>query len=384
MIYAQWLHSIEGISAAVCGNMLGRGFTAEEIYRMREEELIAAGLFNPKQISALLKAKEKDPKEEWEKLEEAGIRFYSREKGPYPKKLRRIREAPYGLYVIGSLPDETRYTAAVVGARECTTYGAAVSKKIGMELARSGVNIVSGMARGADGCAQRGALEGGGKTYAVLGCGIDQIYPTQNQDLYRGIPESGGVISEYPPGVIPYPIYFPQRNRIISGLSDCVIVAEARRRSGSLITAELAIEQGKDVYAVPGPIDSALSYGCHHLIHQGAGIYYSTAEFLHDKSLDFSGFAPPEAVRSLEMSQRIVYSAIVLLPKSLEEIKKETGMSSRILLQILLDLQLKGLIAEIGKGRYIRLFVEDPQENEVEDHGQESGYRGVTGESKDD
>ena len=374
MIYAQWLHSIEGVGAAACRKMTDAGLRAQDVYRMNGIQLHACGIFTDRQIDAILKHHEKDPQAEWEKLSEAGIRFLTLEEGDYPGRLRRIRDAPYGLYLIGKLPDERRLSAAVVGARECTTYGAAVSKKIGKELSESGVTVVSGMARGIDGCAHRGALSDGGDTFAVLGCGIDTCYPTTNRDLYHDIPLHGGIFSEFPPGVQPLPIYFPMRNRIISGLSDCVVVVEARKKSGSLITAELAMEQGRDVYAVPGPIDSSLSYGCHHLIHQGAGIWVSTAEFLHDKSLDFAGYTKNETVRMLEKSEGIVYSAIVLLPKSIEEIKQETGTDSRQLMKILLDLQIKGLIAEIGKGRYIRLHVTDPEEDEEEgEEGEANG-----------
>ena len=364
MIYAQWLHSIESVSDAACRRMLRADLCAEDVYRMDETQLLLTGCFGPGQIADIIACHDRDPQAQWDALERDGIRFCTLEEGEYPKKLRKIKDAPYGLYLIGDLPDPARYTVAVVGARECTPYGAAVSKKIGRQLAESGVTVVSGMARGVDGCAHRGALETDGKTIAVLGCGIDQAYPPGNKDLYHAIPSHGGILSEYPPGVPALPTNFPLRNRIISGLSDCVIVVEARRRSGSLITAELAMQQGKDVYAVPGPVDSALSLGCHHLIHQGAGIFCSTAEFLKDKSLEAAVSAKSAPVRRLEMSERIVYSAIVLFPKSIEEIQKETGFESRTLLQILLDLQLKGLITEIGKGRYIRLNAEDPDENE--------------------
>ena len=383
MIYAQWLHSVPGIGAAALDRMLQADLTARDIYRMDERRLHGCGLFSETQIAAVLAQHAKDPQAEWEKLVSAGIRFVCRENRTIPGKLLRITRPPYGLYVIGKLPDERRFSVAVVGARECTSYGAAVSRKIGKELAENGVVVISGMARGVDGCAHRGALDADGCTVAVLGCGIDRCYPSVNRDLYRRIPEKGCLISEFAPGTAALSENFPQRNRIISAFSDCVIVAEARRRSGSLITAELAAEQGKDVYAVPGPVDSVLSYGCHHLIHQGAGIWYSMSEFLHDQSMDFGGHVPDEAVRSLELSQRKVYSAVVLLPKSIEEIGRETGIKSRDLIQILLDLQLKGLIAEIGKGRYVRLQAADPEEKEVENSGDESGYCGVTGQDKD-
>ena len=163
-----------------------------------------------------------------------------------------------------------------MGARSCTPYGEKYALEYGKKLAECGIQVISGLARGVDGIGQRGALLGGGKTFAVLGSGVDVCYPKNHMGLYLDILEQeGGILSELPPGTPPLPQHFPRRNRIISALSDIVLVMEARERSGSLITADLALEQGKDVYALPGPVNSSLSQGCNRLIFQGAGILLS-------------------------------------------------------------------------------------------------------------
>ena len=170
------------------------------------------------------------------------------------------------------MPDPNVPSVAVIGARQCTEYGRYIASKLGSALADEGIQVISGMARGIDSIAQSAAMEAGGKTFAVLGCGVDVCYPPECTSLFRQLMEKGGILSEYPPGTEPKASYFPRRNRIISGLSDAVVVVEARERSGTLITVDMALEQGREVYVVPGRITDPLSFGCNHLIRQGAGI----------------------------------------------------------------------------------------------------------------
>ncbi len=356
MKYCLWLHSIEGFGPISAAAMLEQGLCAEDLYRMKEERLMELPFLQKKMKRKILEAQSRqDPDLLMENLKEKRITFYSLEKGPYPKKLRNLRDAPYGLFCKGELPDEKRFTVGIVGARNCSSYGRIIAEKLGEELGENGVQVVSGLARGVDGAAQRGAVKAGGKSYAVLGCGVNICYPKENFTLFTEIEKTGGILSEYPPDVEPFPSHFPLRNRIISGLADCIIVVEARKKSGSLITAEYALEQGRDVYAVPGQIDSKLSLGCHYLIHQGAGIYFSTKEFLEDMSLDFEQAEAYSEEANLEKEEKLVYSSITLLPKSSMEIQEETGMERRELLEILLQLQLKKKILEFTKGRYIRI-----------------------------
>ncbi len=201
------------------------------------------------------------------------IRYVARESAEYPEQLRNYPRMPSGLYVAGNFPDPARKTVAIVGARMCSPYGRAEAIRFGEELAAEGVQIISGMAFGVDSWALLGALQAGGKGFAVLGCGVDVCYPKESYHIYRRIiREGGGILSEFEPGDGPAAWHFPIRNRIISALADVVLVVEAKLRSGSLITADYALSQGKTIYAVPGRNRDELSRGCNRLIAQGAGI----------------------------------------------------------------------------------------------------------------
>ena len=210
----------------------------------------------------------------------------------FPARLRAIFDPPRVLHLRGGGDPELldRRAVAVVGARSCSPYGAQVARMLGRELAAAGLVVISGLARGVDGEAHRGALEARGLTMAVLGCGIDRDYPASNAQLSRRIEESGLVVSEYEAGVEPAPWRFPARNRIIAGLSEAVVVVEARERSGALITADFALEEGREVLAVPGEITSALSAGTNALLKLGAAPLTATADLL-----DLLGIEPPEA-----------------------------------------------------------------------------------------
>lgn len=220
---------------------------------------------------------------EYHRLLASGIRCIPQNHGDYPEKLLYIPDAPEVLYVKGSMPRQEEVTVAIVGARNCSPYGKTVAEELGRKLSLSGVGVVSGMAKGVDGISQRSALNAGGKTYGVLGCGADVCYPTENRDIYEKMANGlngSGIISEYVPGTMPEAGLFPPRNRIISGMADVLVVIEARQKSGTFITVTNALDQGKDVYAVPGRLGDGLSYGCNRLISQGAGILYDTDNFL--------------------------------------------------------------------------------------------------------
>ncbi len=200
----------------------------------------------------------------------------------YPNRLRILPDMPQTLYVVGSLPDDDLPSVAIVGARLCDQYGKKTAQDFGRILAANGVQIISGMAIGIDSLSQKAALAGGGTSFAVLGSGADVCYPPGNQTLYDKLIVSGGIISEQPPGTPPLRHNFPLRNRLISALADIVLVVEAKAKSGSLITVDYALEQGKTVFAVPGRVGDALSDGCNHLIAQGAGIACSPDAILEE------------------------------------------------------------------------------------------------------
>lgn len=211
-----------------------------------------------------------------------GIRILKRGDREYPGRLQEIPGAPEELYVLGRLPEEDRPTVAVIGARDCSEYGRYVASGLGASLARNGVQVISGMARGIDGIGQAAALDAGGSSFAVLGSGVDVCYPAGNRGLYEKLKLGGGILSEYPPGTPPLSRHFPPRNRIVSGLSDVVVVVEAREKSGTLITVDMALEQGREVYVVPGRVTDPLSVGCNRLLKLGAGLLLDPGEFLEE------------------------------------------------------------------------------------------------------
>lgn len=283
------------------------------------------------------------------------IYLVEKEDKEYPGKLKNIANPPERLYVNGKLPEEDVLTIAIVGARNCTPYGSEMAKYFGRELAYAGVQIVSGMARGIDSYAHWGALEAGGMTFAVLGCGADICYPKENDKLYEKIFSQGGVLSEYELGTPPLSSYFPQRNRIISGLCDGILVIEAREKSGSLITVSLGLEQGKDIFALPGRSTDMLSKGCNRIIREGAVLVESPEEILEEY-----GFSSKYKLRKnkknnilLETKEKIVYSRLSLEPKHLNTLVEETKWSVSEVMGALLNLELSGRIKDVGGGYYV-------------------------------
>lgn len=210
------------------------------------------------------------------------IRVLSQQDPEYPERLRKIPGPPKKLYVLGRVPSERVLTVALIGARDCSEYGKYVAAGLGAALGLKGIQVVSGMARGIDGIGQEAALDAGGSSFGVLGCGPDICYPAGNRRIYEKLKLRGGLLSEYPPGTPPFPGHFPPRNRIVSGLADVVVVVEAREKSGTLITVDMALEQGREVYVVPGRMTDPLSAGCNRLLKLGAGLILNEEEFLEE------------------------------------------------------------------------------------------------------
>lgn len=356
MNYAYWLANVNGISNRTKRQLTAQVGNARELYFLKEKQLKELHGLSETGVKELLLSKKSESESAYADMCGQGITFLSLEDETYPKRLREVSDAPYGIYVKGCLPEPEEKTVAIVGARMCSEYGWAVAKELGRQLAETGVCIVSGMARGIDTAGHTGALEGGGMTCAVLGCGVDICYPKSNQKLYMDIAKKGGILSEYPPGLQPRPMFFPQRNRLISGMSDVVIVVEAREKSGSLITADFALEQGRDIYAVPGRIFDPLSAGCNNLIRQGAGIISDVKDFLKELKLCGCGEGGQKNFEKLllEKEERLVYSCVDLRPKSIEEILRKTELSMPELSQVLAGLTQKGFITETFKNCYIR------------------------------
>jgi DNA processing protein len=270
-----------------------------------------------------------------EKLKAGGHRFLARSSEHFPPLLRAIHDPPPGLFLRGGAELEllSRPAVAIVGARACSGYGASIARKLGRELAASGLVVVSGLARGIDAEAHRGALEAGGTTVAVLGCGIDRDYPAAHAELARRVAATGLIVAEYAPGVEPAPWRFPARNRIVAGLCAATIVVEARERSGALITVDLAMEEGREVFAVPGEITSSLSAGTNALLKLGAAPLTSATDVLASFGIE------PETVAA-ERSP-----LLDLLPASADEIVRSTGLEAGEIARKLVELEIEGRVA---------------------------------------
>ena len=284
-----------------------------------------------------------------ERLREQGVRWVARDDPGFPPLLGAIHDPPPGLFVRGEAAlDVLRGpTVAVVGARACSPYGSHVARMLGRELGGAGLAVVSGLARGVDGEAHRGALDAGGTTIAVLGCGIDRDYPAAHRELAARIRASGLVVSEYAPGVEPAPWRFPARNRVIAGLSAAVVVVEARDRSGALITADLALEEGRDVLAVPGEITSALSAGTNDLLKLGA-----TPLTRSEDVLEIFGLVGAEsAAADVGPLAAKVLERLRDGPASADELARATGLDAGSLASALTELELAGC-AVAGGGVY--------------------------------
>ena len=288
-----------------------------------------------------------------EKLDGWIITFWD---SSYPQLLRQIPDPPALLYGCGTLPEEP--ALAIVGTRHPTNVGRVFTEQLAEQIAATGTVVISGLARGIDTAAHRGVLNAGGKTVAVLGCGIDQVYPRENADLYQQITKKGALLSEYAPGTEPLPGHFPGRNRIISGLSKGTLVVEASRKSGSLITAEFALEQGREVMAVPGGIDHKTSYGPNLLIKQGAHPITEASEVLEILGMGKNGaktqFLTKATDFNLPEPESSVLSKLDLNPRHSDELAGESGLTPMELSAILLQLELQEYAEKLPGGRYIR------------------------------
>lgn len=299
--------------------------------------------------------------QEYERAGVAGIQLLSFSDPRYPPLLSTIHDPPVLLYLRGNPDCLQKPLVAIIGSRAATSYGKRISAGLAGQLARAGIVVVSGLATGIDGHAHAGALKGGGDTVAVLGCGVDVIYPRSHAGLYEQVAEHGVLVSEYPLSTRPDGFRFPARNRIISGLSLGVIVVEATGKSGSLITARLALDQGREVFAVPGRVDSVKSEGCHRLIGQGATLVQSAQDVLDELQLAVSLHrvepAGKEAItpEALTQPEKQLLARIDVYPVDIDELSRQTDCSSATLHDLLLHLELKGFIRQLPGQQYERV-----------------------------
>jgi len=354
------LHLVPGLGNIAFKNLLEAFGGPEEIFCATLADLMkVVGL--RKEIACRIVAREytSDPDKVLSRLARRNARVITYADPDYPPPLREIHDPPMVLYVKGrDIPRKSPFVG-VVGSRHPTHYGLKTAEKIGQGLARRGVGVASGMARGIDSAAHWGCLSGRGFTLAVLGTGIDTVYPYSNRKLYENIIRKGAVLTEFPLGTPPEPKNFPIRNRLISGLSRGVVVVEATMRSGSLITASVALEQGREVFAVPGSVHSFKSTGCHFLIKQGAKLVESPDDVLDELGMNYP-FAPKtdtfkeKSVPALEDSERTLYEIIGDYPLHIDEIAREVNMETGDVSGLLTRMELKGVIRQLPGKMFVR------------------------------
>ncbi len=348
--------------AVLCRRLIERFTTPENIFASSFEDLCSVDGITPAMAWEIesFRHPSADVEEEIRKINDAGIKLIHLNHQDYPERLKNIYAPPLYFYMNGTLTPEDNNALAIVGTRSPTPYGRKVSEMLASELTSAGFTIVSGMARGIDSTAHRSALKTGGRTIAVLGCGADIAYPRENKNLMHEIIGNGAVISEFPMGTWPDKKNFPQRNRIISGLSMGVIVVEAAEKSGSLITARFAMDQGREVFSVPGNINSPSSRGTNHLIQQGAKAITNVNDILEEFE-QLLTLRPKHGINSMPVKpdvmsdeEKNIYRTLTLEPKHINQVITECGIETRRVMQLLLNLELNGLIDQLPGSRYVR------------------------------
>lgn len=358
--YWIWLSSLTKISPRKKNQLLKHFGDPAFLWEAGESELRATKFCSPGMISTLLDIGSRNKTDMYlESIYKCNADVVTIRDSNYPQALRYIADPPVVLYVRGRLEADA-LCVAVVGSRRASFYGLDVARRLSRELAAHGVTIVSGLARGVDAKSHWGALEGGGKTIAVLGCGVDIIYPPENRELMNRICESGAVISEYLPGTEPVPYHFPARNRIISGLSQGVAVVEANEKSGSLITADFALEQGRDVFAVPGNINSANSAGTNRLIRDGAKIIAGTGDILDELKIgkkEVLCFYAQKKIPEMKLgaNEKSIAQRLLNGPAHIDTIARDCGISAQLTSSVLIMLELSGFVEQLP-GKYYKLI----------------------------
>lgn len=356
--YLYWLCRIQGLGAVKLKKLWEYAGGFENVYNMKEQDLEQVKFLNARDRIAIGEEKKNvfARQEEYHRLETEGIQFITPMDSAYPERLKPLYDMPMGLFVKGSVPEDLKPSVAIIGARSCTFYGKEQAEYLGRELAGQGIQIISGLAYGIDGAGHKGALSAGGATYAILGSGIDICYPRENRGLYHAITRDGGLISEYGPGESPKASHFPVRNRIISGLSDVVIVVEARKRSGSLITVGQALEQGKEVFALPGRLTDPLSSGCNELIQTGASMLLSPQDVLEFLCIKCEKILKQKknSVNGLANKEKMVYSCLDSQPMPVEEVVNKCGLPAGECMTVLLKLEMDGKIVQTTNQYYMK------------------------------
>lgn len=357
-----WLTRTNGLSRKKIEILLDYFSSPREVWYAPKEILMKINGIGSGTVELICNSKNEEQFEDWiYELEEKNIQYISIQNHNYPSLLKEIIDPPFGFYLRGDMPDEEIEKVSIVGARRCSEYGRTCGFKIAKQLSQCNIAVVSGMATGIDTSAHLGAIDGSGPTIAVLGCGVDVCFPSENRLLMDKISKSGCIISEYPPGTPPLAHHFPMRNRIICGLSKITIVIEAAKRSGSLITAELAMDSGREVFAVPGNVTNALSEGVNNLIKDGAYpitnindiedvLFVLGIKYTESKKIGYI----KKNISMLATDEKRVYDCINLEPVSIDTLLDKIEISIRDIQYILSMLEIKGYIVKLAGQRYIK------------------------------
>ena len=347
---------IPGIGRVKIAQLRSHFGNLEDAWKAPEGELIKAGI-DSKTISTITNLRPKiHPERELEILSKFKVDVIDTESPFFPARLKEIHDCPPLIYVRGNLLPEDECCLAIVGTRRASIYGRQATEEIVGDLARNSITIVSGLAKGIDSIAHRAALDIKGRSIAVFASGLDIVYPAENAKLARDIMENGALISEYPLGIKPKADNFPRRNRILSGISLGVLVVEAGDRSGALITADLALSQNREVFAVPGSIFSPVSKGTNKLIQQGAKLVLSHVDVLEE--LNLAMVAQQLEMKELlpvDETEKLLLKSITAEPKHIDEICRQSGLTSAVVGSTLAIMEIKGIVKQIGGMNYIRV-----------------------------
>ena len=353
IFYWLGLSLVPGVGSILYKRLLERFNHPMAAFQASTEELLGVEGMVQRVVEAIHRGPfEKAIEREFYLLEKAKGTLLTLHGEGYPRRLKAIYDPPPLLYVRGAVKAEDDFAIAIVGSRKTSTYGREITDKLSQDLARQGMTVVSGMARGIDSVAHQGALSANGRTLAVLGCGVDVIYPPENRRLYDEIIAHGAVLSEFPMGSPPEGSHFPKRNRVISGLSLGVVVVQAGQKSGSLITASYALEQGRDVFAVPGNVGIHGSSGTNQLIKDGAKLVATSADILEEviaqwkREKDEDGAQEKKVTLVLSPDEKVVYDHLEEDPLHIDPLIRECQLDPGKVLSLLLGLELRGLVVQ--------------------------------------